>query len=379
MQKWKLVIPLLAVLTCSCTFNDDERCMGDLYFDKEYGYCRVETPFDYAVTRAEGKDTGGGILNLQCKSNADCAGNGDLEFCLLGPDLINGVCTINKCTSADGCQSSDFMCIDCSAVAGMAAFFPYPVCGLAVYEEAFTDLGCITRNIVASDDTDSANPIGGVFMLECQFDADCANNGSMTYCLPNGLDATAPGNCVQDNCVPNACPVGQECCDCSNSNPGFGWLSPMCWDEAMNAGPYGLENYGCVCTPNTYDKNQDTDTSTVGVMDTDTSDTTVTDTDSTDTDTAVAAPAAGLVCTSDADCAANGIYDYCFSVFGAPSTESPGSCIQDACTSGSCEGAGQECCDCTAVGFIVWPSNLCMPEVMRIGDYGYETLGCTCD
>ena len=241
MQKWKMVIPALALLICGCEIKDEDRCMDGQTFDPAQGVC-------------------------------------------LAP------------------------------------------------------AGADTSSAPASSDTSGA---GGVVMKECQSDADCAGNGTMTYCLPNGMDATQPGACVQDNCVPDACPSGQECCDCS-SQAMFGWPSPLCWPEDMVGGTYGVETFGCECTPNT--------TVSEGTF--------------------------MLECSSGADCANNGSMTYCLE--NSFDTSAPGSCVQDNCVPDACP-TGQECCDCTAVEMIVWPSNLCMPEMLRTGTYGYETQGCTCD
>ena len=272
MQKWKVVLTLLTVLLSSCAFDDDERCAEGLYYEKALGYCRAVTPFDHAVTKDEGVDTGAGILNLKCNTNVDCVGNGQMTYCVLGASGF-GVCSINNCTPGTGCQSDEFICIDCGVVPAMAPFFPDPICGVAQYRDAFEDMGCNMGPILASDDTDSA--------------AGPVDTGSETQDTASGTSDTA--------------------------------------------------------------------------------------------DTSVGTGVSGLECMSDADCANNGIYDYCFAVFGTPSVDFPGACVQDECTSGSCVGEDQECCDCTAVELIVWPSNLCMPSMYLTGEYGYETQGCTCD
>ena len=83
---------------------------------------------------------------------------------------------------------------------------------------------------------------------------------------------------------------------------------------------------------------------------------------------------ADVPCYSDADCADNGQVDYCLPDWQNPS--GPGTCLQDDCTSGSCEVANHTCCDCPQFG---WPSPLCSANELLEGSFGFITMGCTCN
>ncbi|MBN2526099.1 MAG: hypothetical protein JXR76_06875 [Deltaproteobacteria bacterium] len=346
MVQQKIVIPILSLLFFSCSISDKDRCDKGQVYDSQYGGCRGRTPFDDRVTKAEGVDTGAGILNLYCNPGAGetCAGNGELDFCMLGPDYVSGVCTKPNCTTGS-CQSADFACCDCSKSPTFAALWPIPICGVAEYAGTFEDYGCNCSNVTGgSTDTDPPDTSGGVVGLQCNTangHADCASNGNIDYCLPNGMDPSLPGTCVQDDCTADNCPTGTQCCDCT-SQPQFGWPSPLCTEDAF-------VDYmtGCVCSPNT---GGGTDTAT-----------------DSDTDSGSA-----FSCATSADCATKAPRDYCLP--NALDTAQPGICVQDECTAGGCE-TGFQCCDCSSHPEYGWPSPLCTEELMVAA---MEGAGCTC-
>jgi len=251
MKKWKLFLPVLMLLTCGCEIPDEDRCIDGKVLDKQMGVCVENT---------------------------------------------------------------------------------------------------------ATAETDTGTAAGSVANLACNSDADCASNGQVDYCLPNWQDPNGPGTCLQDDCTPGSCELAnQTCCDCSTSTIiDFGWPSPLCTADEQLEGETGLRALGCTCTAGT-----------------------ASDTDSNAQDTGTGTAKVGVAdvpCYSDADCADNGQVDYCLPDWQNPS--GPGTCLQDDCTSGSCEVANHTCCDCPQFG---WPSPLCSANELLEGSFGFITMGCTCN
>ncbi|MBN2528279.1 MAG: hypothetical protein JXR76_17940 [Deltaproteobacteria bacterium] len=165
-----------------------------------------------------------------CESDADCADNGDLTYCLVNP-LPNqqGFCTIGDCEPGD-CQAG-YACCDCDGVA-IPDSIPWdlsePTCIPAEGSTVLGALGCACDN---SGDTDNPQ------VTACESNADCANNGAMDHCLQISLPTATPINvgCVETGCTPGSCESGYSCCSCGAFASLLSTSEPMCASDAISS------------------------------------------------------------------------------------------------------------------------------------------------